>query len=100
MFLLKSDKFPKQCIPEAFRKVPEDYPEAKLEGKNQYAKHRIPEAIRKTFRKQNRKEMLDFLIFGEMGGPPGSTKESNWCRQLSGRKTEAIRKLQLPKSAI
>ena len=47
-FLLKSDKFLKHCIPEAFRKVPEDYPEAKPEGKNQYAKHRIPEAIRKV----------------------------------------------------
>ena len=47
-FLLKSDKFLKHCIPEAFRKVPEDYPEAKPEGKNQYAKHRIPEGNRKV----------------------------------------------------
>ena len=47
-FLLKSDKFLKHYIPEAFRKVPEDYPEAKPEGKYQYAKHRIPEAIRKV----------------------------------------------------
>ena len=47
-FLLKSDKFLKHCIPEAFRNVPEDYPEAKPEGKNQYAKHRIPEGNRKV----------------------------------------------------
>ena len=99
-FLLKSDKFLKHCIPEAFRKVPEDYPEAKPEGKNQYAKHRIPEAIRKVPEDFPEAEPEGNVQLFDICPPPGSTKESNWCRQLSGRKTEAKRKLQLPKSAI
>ena len=91
IFLLKSDKFLKHCIPEAFRKVPEDYPEAKQEGKirmQNTAFRKLSGRFRKTVRKQNQKEMFNFLIFVPHQAPQknqiGAVNYPEGKRKLNG----------------